>query len=304
MTRIGKLHDKTAGGDVEDRGRIGGGGVVSESAQSWRSAFPVLYNVRVSFGRIIENVRRRFSPRQSPTESERKRYGLDLNSGDRHYRAWVGPPEEYGEIAALQVTLMLAAGLLETHKLCDVGCGSLRAGRMLIPYLRPGNYHGIEPEQWLVEEGVENELGQSILEAKRNSGRFASNFPLEDFGVPFDFVVAQSVFSHTHPDLLQLGLSKIAAALADNGKLLATWNEGYSTKQGSGWIHKGIKPCTWEEMRDYAAKSGLAAMRLKWPHPRQSWFVAARSEETINGLATSLRTPRPGWGRKRPWRKK
>jgi len=258
----------------------------------------------VSFGRIIGGFRRRLSPGRSRTEGERERYGLDLNSGDKHYRAWVGPPEEYDEIAALQVTLLLAAGLRETHKLCDVGCGSLRAGRMLIPYLRPGNYHGIEPEQWLVEEGIENELGRGILEAKRPEFRFASDFPLEDFGVSFDFVVAQSVFSHTHPDLLRLGLSKIAAALADDGKLLATWNEGHSATEGSGWIHKGVRPYTWEELRVHAAESGLAAIRLKWPHPRQSWFVAARSEETINGLAAGLRTPRPGWGRKRPWRKK
>lgn len=86
-----------------------------------------------------------------PGTSEHGPYGLDLKTGDRHYRAWVGPPEEYDLIGALQTSLLLAAGLEEKHRLCDVGCGSLRAGRMLIPYLRTGNYFGVEPEQWLVK---------------------------------------------------------------------------------------------------------------------------------------------------------
>src|SRR3712207_7692900 len=46
---------------------------------------------------------------------------LFRSTGDRHYRAWVGPPEEYDLIGALQTTLLLAAGLKEKHRLCDVG---------------------------------------------------------------------------------------------------------------------------------------------------------------------------------------
>ena len=34
----------------------------------------------------------------------------------------------------------------EIHRLLDFGCGSLRLGRMAIPYLLEGHYFGIEPE--------------------------------------------------------------------------------------------------------------------------------------------------------------
>ncbi len=235
-------------------------------------------------------------------EDERKRYGLDHQQGDRHYRAWVGEPAWYDLIGALQVSLLLAAGLREKHLLCDVGCGSLRAGRMLIPYLRPGHYHGIEPERWLVEEGIKKELGRDILKAKRPKFRYASDFPLETFEVEFDFVVAQSVFSHTYPDLLRLGLDKIAGSLAPKGMLLATWREGAFDEQGSGWIRKGIRAYTWEEMEGFISESGLRARRLSWPHPRQDWFVACRPgrrrEAKIERLAQELRSPRPGWGTK------
>jgi SAM-dependent methyltransferase len=252
---------------------------------------------------VTASLNQRFGPtgRLGAEEDEKEKYGLELDSGDRHYRTWVGFPDEYDLIAALQVSLMLAAGLRETHRLADVGCGSLRAGRMLILYLRPGNYHGIEPEQWLVQEGIDKELGRTILEVKRPKFRFVSDFSLEEFGTEFDFVVAQSVFSHTYPDLLRLGLTKIAAALAPGGNLFATWVEGRSEKQGSGWIRKGVRQYTWEEMEGFIRECGLVARRLDWPHPRQCWFVAARpkDEAEIETLSKKLRTPREGWGAKR-----
>lgn len=236
--------------------------------------------------------------RQSTRSSED--YGLHLESGDRHYRSWVGPPEDYDLIAALQVSLLFAAGLGETHRLCDVGCGSLRAGRILIPYLRPGLYHGIEPEQWLVEEGVQRELGRDILEVKRPRFRYVSDFSLDGFGTKFDFVVAQSVFSHTEPDLLHLGFGKIAAAMAPEGKLFATWAEGKSKRKGSGWIRKGVRRYTWEEIEGYAREHGFSVRRLDWPHPRQSWFVGAKAsspvESTLDELSRTIRSPRSGWG--------
>jgi hypothetical protein len=70
-------------------------------------------------------------------------------------------------MGGLQFTLLFQAGLRETHRLLDVGCGSLRGGRLFIPYLRAGHYYGVEPNEWLVEEGIANELGAEILTVKR-----------------------------------------------------------------------------------------------------------------------------------------
>jgi hypothetical protein len=70
-------------------------------------------------------------------------------AGDHEYRAFVGPFEQYDVIGASQFALLYALGLRQHHRLLDVGCGSLRAGRMLIAYLEPGNYAGIEPNTGL-----------------------------------------------------------------------------------------------------------------------------------------------------------
>ena len=46
------------------------------------------------------------------------------------------------------------------ERVLDIGCGSLRAGRLFIPYLLPGHYYGLEPEKWVVDEAIKNEIGE------------------------------------------------------------------------------------------------------------------------------------------------
>lgn len=220
-------------------------------------------------------------------------FGEGLRPGDAHYRAYVGPPGDYDVIAATQVSLLFAAGLRETHLLCDVGCGSLRAGRLLIPYLRPGHYFGIEPNRWLVEEGIERELGRDMIDLKRPTFSWADDFSLAAFGVEFDFVVAQSIFSHTFPDLTAVGFAGVRAALAPDGVLVATFVEGDGGPDGAGWEYPGCVEYTWPTVKAMLAEAGLAGHRVDWMHPRQRWFVASRDDNPgrAGALSSSLRRP-------------
>lgn len=223
---------------------------------------------------------------------EKQDYGIGVKPGGDHYRAWVGPPGRYDLAAAIQVTLLLGAGLRETDRLVDVGCGSLRAGRLLIPYLRPGHYFGVEPNQWAVEEGIKNELGDDLIKIKRPNFRFVDDFSISSFETEFDFGIAQSVFSHTYPDMTLAGLRGIAESLAPNGKLFANFLEGRSDNEGSGWLYPGCTSYTWEEMQQLIEKSGLVARRLNWVQ-RFTWFVAAppSAEQAIDDLSKNLRHP-------------
>src|SRR5687768_2590652 len=72
----------------------------------------------------------------------------------QEYRTHTGDEELYDVRAALQFNLLTMLGLRDEHYLLDIGCGSLCAGRLLIPYLRPGRYFGIEPMEWLVKKGI------------------------------------------------------------------------------------------------------------------------------------------------------
>src|SRR3972149_3472601 len=135
--------------------------------------------------------------------------GLSLRPGARHYRAYVGPPKDYDLVAASTFNLLTTLGLRQHHTVLDIGCGSLRIGRLLIPYLNVGQYVGIEPYKWLVDDGIAKEVGQDQINIKQP--RFyiaegARGLPES----PFDFALAQSIFSHTGPDLLDVWLGDLA----------------------------------------------------------------------------------------------
>src|SRR6201984_1211682 len=136
--------------------------------------------------------------------SDRENLGLGLKPGDSHYRAFVGPPEDYDLIAAMTFNLLTTLGLRQHHSLLDVGCGSLRIGRLLIPYLNRRKYFGVEPNEWLVEEGIKRELGQALLQIKCPAFFFSdSPETVTQAKVAFDFALAQSIFSHCGLDRIK-----------------------------------------------------------------------------------------------------
>lgn len=207
---------------------------------------------------------------------DREDLGLGLKPGDPHYRAYIGPPEDYDLIAAMTFNLLTTLGLRQTHSLLDVGCGSLRIGRLLIPYLNRGKYFGVEPNEWLVEEGMRRELGKSLVEIKRPTFFFTdSPESIAKAATAFDFAVAQSIFSHCGLDLIRGWLSAISRSLAENGALVATFLMGEEDSPQPGWIYPDCvhyRPATLEhEAKDVNLRFEI----LDWKHPRQTWALLA-----------------------------
>src|SRR5919198_2390626 len=150
--------------------------------------------------------------------------GAGLKPGDAHYRAYVGPPEDYDLIAAMTFNLLTTLGLRQHHSLLDVGCGSLRIGRLLIPYLNQGKYFGVEPNEWLVDEGIRRELGETLVQIKQPTFLFSdSPDTIAQTKIAFDFALAQSIFSHCGLDLIKGWLSAISRSLARDGAFVATF---------------------------------------------------------------------------------
>jgi SAM-dependent methyltransferase len=215
--------------------------------------------------------------------SEREDLGLGLKPGDPHYRAYVGPPEDYDLIAAMTFNLLTTLGLRQHQTLLDIGCGSLRIGRLLIPYLNRGKYFGIEPAEWLVAEGIEHELGKAVVQTKRPTFLFTdSPSAIVEAKTSFDFALAQSVFSHCGLDLIQGWLSAISRSLARDGALVATFLPGDEDSVRTGWIYPecvNYRPATLESA---AAQVNLRFEILDWKHPRQTWalFAAPKFDST------------------------
>jgi SAM-dependent methyltransferase len=199
--------------------------------------------------------------------------------GSHHPRAFVGPPEEYDLMGATQFRLLTALGLRSNHRLLDFGCGSLRAGRLLIPYLDPDCYFGVEPNDWLIEE-ARAELGNDLFDLKRPTFDHNSDFVVP-FEERFDFVVAQSIASHTGPDLTRKLLANLRGALMSDGLLLVTFFEGDTDNPREGWIYPDCCAYRKETAMQFLRDSDLSAVRLPWFHPRQTWYAAARSPSRL-----------------------
>jgi len=152
--------------------------------------------------------------------------GRGLRPGDHHYRAFIDFPDRYDIGAAMQFSLLSALGLREDHSLLDIGCGSLRAGRLFIVYLRPGRYFGLEPERWLIEEG--DPAGARPGDPVRQAATFSHDcdFTLSAFGRPFDFLLAQSVFSHAAPRQVRRCLAEARVVMTPTAIFVATYWRG------------------------------------------------------------------------------
>lgn len=208
------------------------------------------------------------------------------------YREGVGPPESYDVIAAGSFGLLTALGLRGRHRLLDIGCGSLRNGRLLIPYLEPGNYVGIEPQRWLVEAGIEMQVGSDLVRLKRPRFHFGYDGQVLDPDERFDFALAQSIFSHTGPDLMAGWLETAARHLTETGALVATFVPGADSGE-EGWVY--LATHSRASVTAMAAEAGLTFRQLDWLHPAQTW--ALFSKPGFDDQALELDSSPPQWNR-------
>lgn len=208
-----------------------------------------------------------------------------LAPGDGHYRAFVGPTYRYDLIGAQQFALLYLLGLRETHRLLDFGCGSLRLGRMAIPYLLEGRYFGIEPEAWLIEDGFARELGEDARRVKAPRFDHNTDYRTDVFGTPFDYIIAQSIFSHTGEAASRRALQSFKGSLAPGGLIVVNWMVGEEQPQfdpdTSDWVYPECVTFRPERIERIAAEAGLAIRACPWWHPGLSWYVLGHSEADL-----------------------
>lgn len=218
-----------------------------------------------------------------------------------HHRAFVGQPQRYDVAAASQFALLFLLGLREHHRVLDFGCGSLRLGRLLIPYLASGRYFGIEPETRLVEAGFAEELGQDARTLKRPRFDDNADYDVGVFGERFDFIIAQSVFSHAGAGPTARGLKAFAGNLAPGGLIVANWLLGHETRgapvETAGWVYPECVEFLPGRILQLAEAAGLKTAACPWPHPELHWFVMARNEADLPGRERmrALQVGPPSW---------
>ena len=200
--------------------------------------------------------------------------------GSQEYRVHTGNQDLYDLRSALQFNLLTTLGLRDSHYLLDIGCGSLSAGRLFIPYLRPGRYFGIEPLEWLVQKGIQEELGPSAIEIKKPTFLHDDSFTLTSFGRTFDFIVAQSIFSHASQGQLRRCLSEAAKVMNPGTIFAATFFEGPVNYEGDSWTAHA--DYTMEKMRELVEEQGLIMRSIAWDHQDlQRWILILHPQTTV-----------------------
>ncbi|HVO68557.1 MAG TPA: class I SAM-dependent methyltransferase [Aggregatilineaceae bacterium] len=145
-----------------------------------------------------------------------------LRMGRRHRQAVGGAWDEIGK---LQFDFLVQQGLKPHHRLVDVGCGSLRRGVRFIRYLDDGHYYGIDREQWLLDAGRKVELPRAGLAGKTIHLLCRDDFDLTQFGMEFDYALAQSVFTHLPWNSILRCLVNVQKVMKPRGEFYATFFE-------------------------------------------------------------------------------
>ncbi|MGB7161241.1 MAG: class I SAM-dependent methyltransferase [Tepidisphaeraceae bacterium] len=184
------------------------------------------------------------------------------------HREYVGG--KWDEIGRLQFDFLVAQGLRPQHTLLDIACGSLRGGVLFIPYLEAGHYLGIDKEPDLIRAGIEEELTPALRASKRPVLLVDGEFAFTRFGARPDFALAQSLFTHLPPALIDKCLRNLRQVIADDGAFYATYFESHDEVANPHQAHDwGRFNYTRAQMERFGTDAGWRFEYIgDWRHPR------------------------------------
>ena len=202
---------------------------------------------------------------------------------NKDYRAAVGPGDLYELIGAHQFCVMVKFGLRDHHRLLDFGCGSLRGGKYFINYLRKWNYVGIEPSVELVRAGIQQELTGGVMGLKLPRFFHWDDFfwadKLDDLlELKFDYVLAQSILTHTGSDLVTQIAEEAHKSLVHDGVFAATFFTSLSNSNAKGWLGNSVAGYTEDYMKAVMTEVGFVNVDIRnLGHPvGQTWMIASK----------------------------
>ncbi|MFF7840951.1 class I SAM-dependent DNA methyltransferase [Streptomyces ossamyceticus] len=164
--------------------------------------------------------------------------------------------EKWERVGRMQFDYLLRHGLEPRHRMLEIGCGNLRAGRLFIDHLDAGNYYGIdispaillEAQRTLVRQGLQSKMPYLTLVAD-----LTFEF-LPD--AHFDVVHAHSVFSHSPAHVIEQCLAHVGRVLAPGGFFDFTY--GRTEGEEHQVLHEDFYYRT-DTLVELAAQHGLTA---------------------------------------------
>jgi SAM-dependent methyltransferase len=209
------------------------------------------------------------------------------------HRKYVG---NFGLQGLHQFLLLLESGLREACTLLDVGCGSLALGRFAIPFLNVGNYVGIEPNTWLLREGLMHETGLDILSTKRPQFIIRDDYAAREVRpMDYDFVIAHSVFTHASVSHVRRALTKLGEVMMGTSVLLMTvvLDDERPSTTAPDWTYPLCVSHTRSDLETLVVELGFSVSWLAVSYPCTVKYVCPNGEprETLQSWLKLTRTP-------------
>ena len=175
-------------------------------------------------------------------------------AGPEPRHAQVGRPDLWQMKRAFQIDFLRGHGLQPTHRVLDIGCGSLRGGAALIAYLEPEGYSGIDVRENVLAE-ARRELRREKLLAKRADLVLVVDMTTLDLKRHFDVLWAFSVLFHLADPILDACFAMAARQLKPEGVFFANVIAGDGPP--GEWQGFPVAPRTIDTYRALARRHGL-----------------------------------------------
>jgi len=141
--------------------------------------------------------------------------------------------ERFRETAQIEFDFLKKQGLNTESVFLDYGCGSLRLGRVLIPYLGKGNYNGLDMTDTFYMDGLE-EIGQDIVDEKRPNLHVINDRTIRDLSQKnIDYIFSSAVLYHIPEDELLSYFEKISTLMSENTVAFVDFTDSPSFKHKS-----------------------------------------------------------------------
>lgn len=227
----------------------------------------------------LQKTIRRFLKKAAVARLYRRKSYLEAYAAHTDMRVRENPytaiGEGWEELGRLQCDYLVANGLEPHHDLLDIGCGTLRGGRHFIRHLEPGRYTGIDISSEAIafgarlveDEGLSDRRPTLLVSADRDL-RFR-----QFAGKQFDFLLAQSVFSHLPAENIEECFAHAGQVMKPSSRFFFTFHEGAAPER------RGVKaffyPLAFFE--DLAARHGFSVEpRRDYKHPSQTMVRMTR----------------------------
>lgn len=195
--------------------------------------------------------------------------------------------QRFEKTGRAQLESLIRHGLNPWHKLLDIGCGALCGGYWMIHFLNPGGYHGVEPNTFMFNAGVENLVEPGLFEEKRPKFLHNDQYDFSGFGETFDYFHAHSIWTHAPKKDIEKMLDGFVRFSRPGARFLTSFKSPHLFRpdyKGDVWIGRshesdtaGICRHSFRWIQNACAARGLDVELLRGEKiHKQKWILIRR----------------------------